>query len=65
MLPGLARLLLQYPAVQCFAETVFGGAGALDEADSAESDALESKKSPLLAPKTEEESSGGATYFTK
>ena len=40
-------------------------AGASDETDSAETETLrplEAKKSPLAAPKTEEES---ASYFTK
>ena len=44
------------------------GASESDETDSSETDALrpfEAKKSPLTAPKTEEESGGGATYFTK
>ena len=48
---------------------MFGaGVGASDETDSTETDALrpfEAKKSPLTAPKTEEESDSGATYFTK
>ena len=44
------------------------GASESDETDSTETDALrpfEAKKSPLTAPKTEEESVSGATYFTK
>ena len=71
VLPGVARLLLQYPAVQCFAETAFGAGASGDEADSVETAEtlrpLEAKKSSPAAatPKTEEESGGGATYFTK
>ena len=66
VLPGVAKLLLKYPAVQCFAETVFN-AGATDETDSVENETTRPSEASRASasPKTEEDASGGGTYFTK